>query len=101
MRTLLLVAAAMAGVFMGYMDGAVRSGERAASEVRSALRGDASAVMKSAARSPIMRLGALVLPEMTTGMTDASATLSPSSPCTRRRGSTTAPPSTPIRQVPT
>lgn len=33
----LLVAAALAGVFMRYMDGAARSGERAASEVRCAL----------------------------------------------------------------
>ena len=57
--------------------------------------------MKSAARSPIIRLGALVLPEMTAGMTDASATLSPSIPCTRSRGSTTASASTPILQVPT
>ncbi len=56
--------------------------------------------MKSDARSPIIRLGALVLPEVTTGMTDASATLSLSSPCTRSRGSTTAASSTPILHVP-
>ena len=33
--------------------------------------------MKSAARSPIMRLGALVFPDVTNGMTDASATRNP------------------------
>ena len=37
MKRLLVAEAASAGVFMGYMDGAARSGERAAPEVRSAL----------------------------------------------------------------
>src|SRR6185437_13404313 len=35
---------------------------------------------KSAQRSPIMMLGAFVLPEVTAGMTEASATRSPSTP---------------------
>ncbi len=37
-------------------------------------------VRKSAQRSPIMMLGALVLPEVTAGMTEASATRRPSTP---------------------
>lgn len=56
---------------------------------------------KLAQRSPIMMVGALVLPEVTAGMTDASATRRPSTPCTRRSGATTARRSMPILQVPT
>ena len=45
---------------------------------------------RSAARSPTMIVGAFVLPPGITGMTEASATRSPSSPRTRSSGSTTA-----------
>jgi hypothetical protein len=57
---------------------------------------------KSAQRSPIMMVGALVLPEVTAGMTEASATRRPSTPYTRRSaGLTTAAWSMPILHVPT
>ena len=46
-------------------------------------------------------VGACVLPELTNGMTEASATRRPSTPRTRSCGSTTAWSSTPILQVPT
>ena len=46
--------------------------------------------IRSAARSAIMIVGALVLIEVTVGITEASTTLSSSSPCTRRWSSTTA-----------
>ena len=57
--------------------------------------------MNSAAFSPIMMAGALVLPLTITGMTDASATRSPAMPWTMSRASTTAIGSVPMRQVPT
>ena len=42
--------------------------------------GTATGAAKSAARSPIMIAGALVLPEITVGITEASATRRPSTP---------------------
>ena len=59
-----------------------------------------SARIISAAFSPIITDGAFVLPVVTVGMIDASATRSPSMPRTRSSGSTTAEPSIPILQVP-
>jgi len=56
--------------------------------------------MRAAARSAIAQTVALVFAETTDGITDASATRSPSSPRTRNSGSTTAMSSIPIRQVP-
>lgn len=60
-----------------------------------------AAFTKSAARSPIMMLGALVLPETSRGMMLASATHRPSMPFSFSVGSTTAASSLPIRHVPT
>ena len=56
--------------------------------------------MMSAQRSPIMIVAALVLPEVTAGMPEASATRSPARRAPQGR-STTASRSTPVRQVPT
>ena len=65
--------------------------------------GRGAARSRSAHFSPIMMLGALVLPVVMLGMTEASATRSPVQPCTRRSGPTTAAglSAGPMRQVPT
>ncbi len=71
---------------------------------RPALEGAANysaAITKSAHRSPIIMLGALVLPLTILGITLASATHSPSSPLSLSVRSTTAFASAPMRQVPT
>src|SRR5262249_12485200 len=60
-----------------------------------------TARIRSAAFSPIITDGALVLPPTSVGMIEASTTRSASTPRTRNCGSTTASPSTPMRQVPT
>ena len=61
----------------------------------------ASSSTMRAAFSPIMIAGALVLPEVSVGMIEASATRRPAIPRTRSRSSTTAFGSEPILQVPT
>ena len=60
-----------------------------------------SSITIRAAFSPIMIEGALVLPDVSVGMIDASAMRRPEMPWTRRRSSTTASGSLPILQVPT
>jgi hypothetical protein len=60
-----------------------------------------SALIMSAAFSPIMMVGALVLPPIRVGITEASTTRRPSSPWTFSLASTTAIASLPIRAVPT
>ena len=57
--------------------------------------------MRSPAFSAIIKVAALVLPETRSGITEASTTRRPSTPRTRNAGSTTAPASSPMRQVPT
>ena len=76
-------------------------GERAYARPTPSRSLQASASRNSAARSPIMIDGAFVLPVVTIGIIDASATRRPSMPCTRSRGSTTAAASVPILHVPT
>ena len=49
----------------------------------------ASSRMRSAAFSANISVGALILPEVTAGKTEASTTRRSATPCTRRRGSTT------------
>ena len=72
-----------------------------AAERRGSPPNHAPARIISAAFSPIMMEGALVLPEVRVGMIEASATRRPSMPWTRSRSSTTAIGSEPILQVPT
>ena len=66
-----------------------------------ALRVAAAASTISAHFSPIMMVGALVLPLVSVGMMEASATRRPAMPWTRSSESTTAIVSAPILQVPT
>src|ERR1043165_6334655 len=58
----------------------------------------ASCRIMSEAFSPIITQAALMLPETTVGMIEASATRRPSTPWTRKRSSTTAAKSEPMRQ---
>ena len=53
-----------------------------------------------AAFSAIIMVGAFVLPDVMSGMIDASTTLKPAKPCTLRFWSTTEYLSSPILQVP-
>src|SRR5690606_35724305 len=57
--------------------------------------------IRSEARSAIMIVGALVLPPINEGITDASITRRPCTPLTRNWLSTTQVSSLPMRQVPT
>src|SRR6218665_73459 len=61
----------------------------------------ASCRIRSTAFSAIITMGALVLPETSVGIAEPSITRRPAMPCTRRRASTTASGSLPMRQVPT
>ena len=61
----------------------------------------AVSLIRSAARSPTMMDGALVLPDGMVGKIEASATRRPSIPCTLSLSSTTVEgPAGPMRQVP-
>lgn len=66
-----------------------------------ASRNQASATIILAAFSAIMIVGEFVLPDVIVGIMDASATRSPERPRSRRRSSTTAMSSLPMRHVPT
>ncbi len=57
--------------------------------------------IKRAPFSAIITVGAFVLPEVMVGIMEASMTLNPLIPWTRKRSSTTAIGSVPILQVPT
>ena len=83
---------------LGCVDGALFRSRQDVENVFE-VHGVSSRIM-SDAFSPIMMAGALVLPEVMTGMIEASATRSPSMPWTRSLSSTTAIGSRPILQVP-
>ena len=76
----------------------MRSGAQAVADAASdAARAGSRPLMRSAARSAIMIVGALVLPRTRVGITEASTTRSDSIPITRSSSSTTRP----IPHVPT